>query len=143
MRTAAQLDRVPARFEHADDVAVLVSEERDGSELLRVGLRRLVVVHRVVRKDLVVGEVLDLADLLVGERLIVAEIEAQAIRCYERALLLHVVAEDLAQRPVQDVRAGVIAPDRVAAGDVDGRHRLLAGRDLAFDDAGDVPVQTG
>ena len=64
----AQLDRVAAGFEHADDVAVLVAEERDRAELVGVVLRRLVVAHRIVGEDLVVGEVFDLADLLRRDR---------------------------------------------------------------------------
>ena len=60
---AAQLDRVPTRLEHADDVAVLVAEEGDGAEVGGLGLGGLVVAHRVVGEDLGVGEVLDLLDL--------------------------------------------------------------------------------
>ena len=61
----------------------------------------------------------------------------------ERTLLFHLVADDLAQRPVQDVRAGVVASDRVAPRHVDGGRGLLAGSDLAFGDAHDVTVQPG
>ena len=60
---AAQLDRVPAGLEHADDVAVLVAEEGDGAEVGGLGLGGLVVAHGVVGEDLGVGEVLDLLDL--------------------------------------------------------------------------------
>ena len=41
------------------------------------------------------------------------EIEAQAIGRHERAGLLHVAAEHLAERRVQQVRRGVIPPRRV------------------------------
>ena len=60
---AAELDRVPAGLEHADDVAVLVAEERDGTEVGGLGLGGLVVAHRIVGEDLGVGEVFDLLDL--------------------------------------------------------------------------------
>ena len=53
-------------------------------------------------------------------RLVVAEVEAQAIGGDQRALLLHVVAEHLAQGPVQEVGGGVVAADGVAAVAVDG-----------------------
>ena len=76
--------------------------------------------------------------------LVVAEVEAQPVGRDERALLLHVVAEHLAQRPVQDVGAGVVAADRVAARRRRSRRvRLLTGRDLAVGDARDVAVQAG
>ena len=79
MRAAAQLDRVAARLEHTHDVAVLVAEERDRAELFGVGLRRLVVVDRIVGEDLVVGEVFDRLDLLGRHRLVVAEVEPQPV----------------------------------------------------------------
>src|SRR5690606_37268492 len=59
------------------------------------------------------------------------------------ALLLDGFAEDLPQRPVQDVGAGVVATDGVAAGAVDGGGGLLAGFDRAVHDADEVPVQAG
>ena len=76
---AAQLDRVRAGLEHPHDVAVLVAEEGDGAELAGLVLGGLVVAHRVVGEDLAVGEVLDGRDLLGGDRLVVAEVEAQAV----------------------------------------------------------------
>ena len=51
------------------------------------------------------------------------------------------VAEHLAQRPVQDVGAGVVAADGVAALDVDRGRGLLAGLDRALDDPREVAVQ--
>ena len=72
-----------------------------------------------------------------------AEVEPQSIGRDERAGLLHVRTEHLAQRPVQQVRAGVVATDGVAPLDVDRRDRFLARVDLALDDPGDVPAQTG
>ena len=71
-----------------------------------------------------------------------AEVEAQPVGRDERARLLHVRAEHLAQRPVQQVRAGVVPTDRVAPLDVDGRDRVLAWLDLALHDARDVAAKT-
>ena len=66
-------------------------------------------------------------DELLPARLgVVREVEAQAVRRDQRALLADVVAEHLAQRGVQQVRRGVVAPDRLAALAVDGGQRVLA-----------------
>ncbi len=80
---------------------------------------RLVGPHRFVAQDLGVDEILDPSDLLLGHRPEVAEVEPQAVGRDERTLLAHVVAEHLSQRPVEQVGAGVVAPDRLAA--LDGR----------------------
>ena len=85
--------------------ALVVSNDADG----RVGQR------------LGVGEALDLLDLLGGDRLVVREVEAQPVGRDQRAGLLDVVAEHLAQRVVQQVGGGVVAADGVAAVDVDRR----------------------
>ena len=66
------------------------------------------------------------------DRLVVAEVEAQPVRADERAGLLHVRAEHLAQRPVQDVGRGVVAADRVAARAVDRGDDLVALGELAL-----------
>ena len=76
---AAQLGGVRAGLEHAHDVAVLVAEERDGTDLLGVVLGGLVVAHREVVEDVGVDQVLDLADLVGRDRLVVAEVEAQPV----------------------------------------------------------------
>ena len=62
--------------------------------------------------------------LVGGHRLEVREVEAQAVRRHQRALLLHMRAQDFAQRGVQQVRGGVIAADVVAARIVDAARQL-------------------
>ena len=93
MSAAAQLGREIAHAEHAHLVAVLLAEERH-----RAGLDRLVVLHDarahvVVPADLAVDERLHLADLALGHRLVVREVEARLVGVDERALLLHVRPE--------------------------------------------------
>ena len=134
VRAAAQLDRRPG-FEHADDVAVLVAEEGDRAHRLGLGLGGLEHPRPLVAQRLGVDQPLDLGDLLVGDRLVVREVEPQPVGADVRAGLLDVIAEHPAQRPVQQVRAGVVAADGLAAFDVDRRRRRLAGRDLALDQA--------
>ena len=129
MGAAAELDREGAvraraveRRAHRDDadlVAVLLAEEGAGA-----GLDRLVDGHelrhdRLVLQEHRVGDVLDLSDLVVGDRLRVAEVEAQAVGRDERALLSHVLAEHLAQGLVQEMRRRVVGADRRAARAVD------------------------
>ena len=72
--------------------------------------KRLVEVHDVgvhlrVREDLLVHQPLDLGELLPVHRRVMREVEAQARRLDDAAGLLHVRAEHLAQRRVQQVRA--------------------------------------
>ena len=89
VRATAQLDR-RAGVEHAHGVAVLLAEERDRAEALGLGLARLEVAHRDVGDDLRVGEPFDLDELLVGDGLVVAEVEPQPVGRDQRAGLLHV-----------------------------------------------------
>ena len=106
-------------------------------------LRRLERPHAGVGERLRVGHPLDLGRSARRHRLVVGEVEAQAVGGDERAGLLDVVAEHLAQGAVQQVGGGVVAPRRVAPLDVDGRRGDLARRDRAVDDAADVAAQVG
>ncbi len=80
----------------------------------------------MVRHQLPVHEVLDLDQLLVGDRCVVVEVESQPAVLDEGAGLVGMVADHVAQRPVQDVGAGVALADSIPAGAVDRRRHLLA-----------------
>ena len=82
--------------------------------------------HRLVLEQHRVGDVLDARELVVADRLRMAEVEAQAVRRDERALLRDVIAEHLAQRLVQEVRRRVVGADGRAAVVVDGKFERLA-----------------
>ena len=71
VRAAAQLARPGAvpHLDHADDVAVLLAEERGGAERLGLLERRRDRADRVVLEDPAVDALLDVAHLLRGERL--------------------------------------------------------------------------
>ena len=72
--------------------------------------------HRRVLQHDVVGDILDALDLLGAHRLRMREIETQAIGRDQRALLRHVIAENLAQRLVQqDASPNDFAGSRGAA----------------------------
>ena len=124
VRAAAELDRT-ARLEHTHDVAVLLAEEGDRAEALGLVLGCLEGPHRRVRQRLAVRQVLDAGDLLGAERRVVREVEPQAIGGDERAGLLDVLAEHLAQGVVDEMGRRVVAADRVAPFDVDRRVRRL------------------
>ena len=119
VRAAAQLDRVLSGFEHAHEVAVLVAEERDRAEALGVVLRRLVVTHRRVGDDLGLASS-STASSCSG---VTASWWLKSKRSRSGATsepaCFTCGAEHLAQRPVQDVRRGVVAADPVAAHAVD------------------------
>ena len=140
MRATTQLDRM-TDLENPDDLAVLVTEERDGTQRAGLVLRRLERPRRGVGQRLIVGDPLDLGDLSGGHCVVVAEIEPQPLRSDERPGLFHMLTEHLAQRIVQNVRAGVVATDRSTPGDVDrGCHRRSC-RKVAVDDSSRVPPE--
>ena len=66
------------------------------------------------------------------------KIEAQSIGRNQRALLLHMFAQDLPQRPVQQMGGGVIERDCGAAFAIDARLELVAHTDLAGLEHADV-----
>jgi hypothetical protein len=118
MGAGAELAAVAADVDDAHDLAVLLAEEGEGA----LGL--LVEVHLVgldlrVLEDLLVDQLLDLAELRVRDRLEVREVEAQAVRGIEGAGLADVGAEDLAQGPVEEVGRRVVALDGAPADEVD------------------------
>ena len=114
VRAAAQLHAEAGHRDDAHLVAVFLAEERHragGDRLLR---RLHVGLHGRVLQHLLVDDPLDLEELLAREGAEVDEVEAQAIGRDERSRLLHVRAEHLAQRGMEQVRGGVVAPDRRA-----------------------------
>ena len=117
--------RVALDPDRADRLAVLLVEERVGA-----GVDRLLHRHVARRDGPVVADdapdlVLDRPELLVAQRPVEREVEPQAVRRDERARLAGALADDVAERPMEQVRAGVVA-HRVGAplGVDDGTHRL-------------------
>ena len=66
------------------------------------------------------------------------EVEAQPLRCHERALLGHVLAEHQAQRLVNEVRRRVVGAGRSAPAMVDFEFDRIAGLERPFDDLADM-----
>ena len=129
VRAAAQLARA-ADVEHAHLVAVFLAEEHHRAELLRLRDRHHARARRLVAQHLGVDEAFDAADLLRRHRRAVAEVEARLVLVDERALLLHVRPQHLAQRLVHEVRRRVMAHGAVALVEVDLRRDRIADREL-------------
>ena len=141
MGATAQLNRVAAGLQHPHHLAVLLAEEGDGAQLLGPIEGRLEVAARGVVEHLGVDQVLHLGDLLGGEGLVMAEVEAEPVGADPGSLLLDVLAEDLPQRPMQDVGGGVVAADTGPALGVDGCGHPVADLQLALDGLDDVDMQ--
>ncbi|OQC09427.1 MAG: hypothetical protein BWX79_01430 [Alphaproteobacteria bacterium ADurb.Bin100] len=112
--------------EHAHGLAVFLAEQHHGAGLLR----RLDVHHarlgRHVHHDFGVDAQLDLADLDVGERRVVREVETGALGIDQRALLLHMAAQHFAQRLVHQVGDRVVSHGRTAHQGVDPGGHMVA-----------------
>ena len=131
MGAAAELQRGRPRLHDPHRRAVLVAEERDGAHLLGLVARGLGRLDPHVGQHGVVGQREDLVELLAGGLAVVREVEAQVVGRDQRALLAHVVAQHRAQRGVQQVGRGVVAPDGLPALAVDGGQRVLPRLHLA------------
>ncbi len=128
---AAEFGGVVADLDHADGFAVLVPEERQRPHLLRVLLAGHGGGHRVVVDEPAVDLGLDLRQLLGGDLGEVREVEPKPARLDQGAGLGGVVTEDIPQRPMQDMSAGVAPPYRLPTRGVDGRLGLLPDRHVA------------
>ena len=131
MRAAAQLAGEALDVDDAHLGAVLLTEERSGAAGTGLVDAHDAGGHGQGGHDFLVGDTLDLGKLGGAHSLEVREVEAQARRLHERAGLVDMGAEHLAQGGVQDVRGGVVAGDAGAGHRVDGGGALVAGIDGA------------
>ena len=117
---AAKLHGEVAHLHHPDGVAVLLAEH--GHSALGLGLvnGQLLGDHGIALQDGVVHQPVDLRQLLRGNGLEVGEVEAQPVRLHQGARLVHVVAQDLLQRGIQQMGGAVGPADGLAALGVDG-----------------------
>ncbi len=141
--TPAELGRIVADLHHPHAFAVLVAEERERAHLLGLLLRGLEGLHTGVFDDPRVDGLLDVEQLFGGGGVEVAEVEAKTVGGHERAGLVHVVAEDLAQAPVQDVGTGVVLADVLSPDLVDVEPDLLTGLHVSLLDAPAMTVDAG
>ena len=102
-RVAAAAVRILAHRDHANLVAVFLAEQSPRAGSPRVVERHQPRRHRRVLQHIVVGDVLDLLDLLGRHRLRMREVEAQPVWRHQRAFLRDVVAQNLTQRFMQEM----------------------------------------
>ena len=114
VRAATEFDAEAGDGDDADLVAVLLTEERHRARRNRLLSGTHVGGNQRVLHDLLVDDSLDAQELVGRDRLEMLEVEAQAVRRDERAGLLHVRAEHLAQGRMQQVGSRVVAPRGVA-----------------------------
>ena len=125
--TATELTR---RAEANDThlIAILLAEEGDGSEFLGLIERHLTMfVEGDVLTDHIINHPLHLAQFLVCNLLEMREVETQGVRRYERALLLHMVAQHLLQSIVEQVGSRMVGCRSVALIGIDTGHELGCG----------------
>ena len=138
MGAAAELARPVAETDDSHDVAVLLLEQVHGAlrDRLLVWLLALVEWQRLA--DLLHDAAVDAAELVSGHGAVQRDVECRVVGADPRSFLNHALAEDLTQRPVQQMGGGVMAHDLAPSLLVDRRSRLLAGHDVAGDDSPDV-----
>ena len=128
MGAAAKLGADAFFLAKGDDphlIAIFFGEERRHPFLERLFVARPAGIHRIVGQDDLVGPALDVAHFCVRQRLVVGKVEAQAIGRHQRAGLMHVCPQALAQGGMEHVGPRVVAHDVPAPVRVDGR--LLPG----------------
>ncbi len=141
MKTATKLCREGLRAltctHDAHFLAVLLAKEGHRARSLGVLQAHELGGHRQRQEDLLVDQVFYLGDLGLRKSLEVSKVKAQAIGGYQRACLMHVVAQHLLKSSVQQVGGSVVATDKLAAaivhlGGDDVAHTHEAALDGAF-----------
>ncbi len=143
MGAAAQLPRVGADLHDANPVAVFVTEEGQGPQLLGLVFRRFEGVYVGVFDDPFVGPTLHLDDLLGSESGVVAEVEPEASRFDEGPGLLDVRSEDVPQGPVQKVSSRVALGDEFTTSRIEHGPCLLTDLHGSRNDPGPMAVHAG
>ena len=98
-----------ADIQHAHGVAVFLAEQRHGAALDRVVIGHDLRHGGLVGQDLSIDDGFHAGDLLGGQRRVLREVETGLVGIDQRAALLDVSAQHLAQRLVHQVGGGVVA----------------------------------
>ena len=124
---AAQLDAEARDADHPYTIAVLLAEERrrSGGDRVRGGVD--LGRHRHIAINLFVDDPLDAIEIGARHRMEVDEVEAEPIRRDEGSFLLHVRAEHLAERRVEEMGRRVVPARSVADLRIDLRRDEVAG----------------
>ena len=110
-----KLVNLHADGDDTDGVGVGLAE--DGADTLDLAGKveiNLLGVGLEVLADVVVGQILNLLDVLQRDGSLVAEIETEPVLVDERTLLVNLITQNLTKRVVQDVSTSVVVADRLA-----------------------------
>ena len=140
VRAAAELHREAAEAQDANVFLVFLAEQADGAFGNRDVIGKLARLRGRVLAYLLVHQGFDLAQLFGRDRRVVREVETQPIGRHERALLLDMLAKDLPQRRVQQMRRRVIGLDGLAARGIHLRGKLVADLDETAADLAQMRV---
>ncbi|EMR01575.1 hypothetical protein ADICEAN_03280 [Cesiribacter andamanensis AMV16] len=110
MRTATQLYRIAGiKGDHPHGIAIFLPKQGHGAAVpgfgqghIGIGLQGNVLAHALIY------HVFYLLQLFIAELGKMAEVKAQAFIVYQRALLLHVLAQHAAQGGMQQVGSGMV-----------------------------------
>ena len=138
--TAAKLDGLGAHADYAHGLAVLLAEQSHRPKLFGVIDRHLGHGALACLENLSVDKSLHLGDLLGGHSGEVGKVEAANGVGDERACLLHVRAQHLAQSILQKVSGGVVAHDGLASEGLHGGSYGVTHLDGAFDNVSQMNV---
>ena len=136
MGTAAQLGRKVPGFYHPDHVAILFAEQSHSSHGLCFGNGHFPGLYRHGGQNDVIDHLLHVLEFLRRQAGEMRKVEPDGLLGYHLARLLHVVAQNLAQRCLQKVGAGVVSHDGKPPLLVHRRsHRVSHAQNTAFDSA--------
>ena len=110
MRSPAQFGGEFADLHYANALAVLLAEQCHRFELVHGDIDGNVFerLDAGVFQNLAIHQVFDILQLFIGNGCEVREVKAQMSRRHQRSRLLHVLAQRLAQRGMEKMRASVI-----------------------------------
>ncbi len=131
MAPAAKLVADAAHPHGAHVFRVLLAEERHGASGARLVKRFLRKRHRDILADVFIYQAFDIFQALALDALEVREVEAQPVRPDPGAGLVHVVAEHILERRLQQVRGRVVIFSVAALVGVDARGHFVALAQLA------------
>ena len=132
MGAAAQLHGEVTHGHHPHGLTIFFAKGSHRAPGLSLGDGQFFGGNEQPGQNSVVDHILHLVQLLGRDALEVGEVEAQAIRLHQRASLMHMVAQHLHQRRIQQMGGAVGAADSGAAVGVDGcRHTVAHGHAAA------------
>ena len=132
-----------ANVEHANLVAVFLSKQGHGATRNGVVKGHHLGLRGCVFKNLCVHTLFNFLNFRGRNRLIVRKVESSPLGIHQRALLLNMVAEHLAQGLVHKMGDRVISGSLFAAADINAGLNPIGKTQTAFNYLPDVTEDTG